>query len=217
MKKYEVIIFDLDGTLSNSGEGITRSAQYALSKLGIKEDNLDDLKHFVGPPLKEAFMEYYHLSDEMSEKAVTLYRERYVPVGIYETSLYPGIVELLTELKNAGKYLAIATSKPQPMAEEVLRYLKIYNFFDKIMGADVIGPKQSKRSVLEALFEEMEIKDKTKYVMIGDTKFDIIGANLVGVDSIGVSYGYGDKEEMLALGALYVADCTSKIKKFLLG
>ena len=215
MKKYEVIIFDLDGTLSNSGEGITKCAQYALSKFGIEETQ-DNLKHFVGPPLKEEFMNYYHFSDEMAAEAVAIYRERYKPIGIYETSLYPNTVEMLTQLKNAGKYLAIATSKPQPMAEEVLRYLKIYDFFDKIMGADVIGPKQSKQSVLEALFEEIEIKDKTTYIMIGDTKFDIIGANLVGVDSMGVSYGYGDKEEMLGLGALCVADTTLEIAQILL-
>ena len=215
MKKYEVIIFDLDGTLSNSGEGITKSAQYALSKLGI-EDDLENLKHFVGPPLKDEFMNYYNLSEEIAAKAVTLYRKRYIPIGIYETSLYPGTEKMLDKLKNAGKYLAIATSKPQPMAEEVLRYLNIDRFFDKVMGADVIGPKQSKQSVLEALFEEIKIKDKDKYIMIGDTKFDIAGANLSGIDSIGVSYGYGNKNEMLKLGARAVVDTTMQVVDFLL-
>ena len=125
------------------------------------------------------------------------YRERYKPIGIYETSLYKDGDIMLKRLKDAGKYLAIATSKPQAMAEEVLRYLGIYEYFDKIMGADLIGPRQSKQSVLEALFEEIENKDRSKYIMIGDTKFDIIGANLMKIDSLGVSYGYGNKKEML--------------------
>ena len=123
---------------------------------------------------------------------------------------------MLKRLKNAGKYLAIATSKPQAMAEEVLRYLGIYDYFDKIMGADLIGPRQSKQSVLEALFEKIENKDRSKYIMIGDTKFDIIGANLMKIDSLGVSYGYGNKKEMLELGALKVLDSTKEIADFLL-
>lgn len=215
MKTYNVIIFDLDGTLSNSGEGITKSAQYALSKFGIKEET-DDLMHFVGPPLKEEFKNFYNFSDEDATKAVEYYRERYKPIGIYETSLYKGADNMLKRLKDAGKYLAIATSKPQTMAEEVLKYLGIYDFFNKVMGADLIGPRQSKQSVLEALFEEIENKDRSEYIMIGDTKFDIIGANIMKIDSLGVSYGYGDKNEMINLGALKVVDSTKEIADFLL-
>ena len=215
MKTYDVIIFDLDGTLSDSGEGITKSAQYALSKFGINKEP-DDLKHFVGPPLKEEFKNAYNFSDEDAAKAVEYYRERYKPIGIYETSLYKDGDIMLKRLKDAGKYLAIATSKPQAMAEEVLRYLGIYDYFDKIMGAALIGPRQSKQSVLEALFKKIENKDRSKYIMIGDTKFDIIGANLMKIDSLGVSYGYVNKKEMLELGALKVLDSTKEIADFLL-
>lgn len=215
MKKYEVIIFDLDGTLSNSQEGITKSVQYALEKIGIKEDNLENLKHFIGPPLKDEFMRYYHLDEETAMQAVAFYRERYTPIGIYETSAYLGMEEMLKRLKDAGKYIAMATSKPQPMAEEVTRFLKIEQYFDKIMGAEIVGSRQSKQSVLEALFEEIEIKDKQKYIMIGDTNFDIIGANAVGIDSIGVSYGFGDKEEMKKLGAITVVDTTTELAELL--
>ena len=124
-------------------------------------------------------MKYADMDEATARKAVEYYRERYKPIGIYETSLYKDGDIMLKRLKDAGKYLAIATSKPQAMAEEVLRYLGIYDYFDKIMGADLIGPRQSKQSVLEALFEEIENKERSKYIMIGDTKFDIIGANLI--------------------------------------
>lgn len=216
MERYEVIIFDLDGTLSNSEEGITKSVQYSLKKMGIEEDCLDNLKHFIGPPLKDEFQEKYNFSDEEAMRAVELYRERYIPIGIYETDIYPNVDKMLQELKDAGKYLAVATSKPQPMAEEVLKFLKIDKYFDKVMGADVIGPRQSKQSVLEALFEEIEIKDRTKYIMIGDTSFDICGANAVGISSLGVAYGFGDREEMIRLGALAVADTAMEVVEFLL-
>lgn len=204
MKKYDVIIFDLDGTLSDSGEGITKSVQYALQKLNILEDNLDDLKHFVGPPLKAEFMKSYHLTEEQGTDAVRFYRERYIPTGIYETSLYEGVRELLDRLKADEKIIAMATSKPQPLAEEVLKFLEIENYFDFVMGADMIGGKQSKEDVLSALLEVLPIKDKSQMIMVGDTNFDVLGAEAVGISCIGVAYGYGDKKEMSECGAAVV-------------
>lgn len=212
MKKYDVIIFDLDGTLSNSGEGITKSVQYALEKLSIRED-LENLKHFVGPPMKEEMIKSYHFTEEQAMEAVRLYRERYTPIGIYETSLYDGIIELLNKLKELNKIIAMATSKPQSMAEEVLKYLKIDSYFDFVMGADLVGGKQSKAEVLNALFEVLPTKDKSKMLMVGDTIFDVQGARMVDVDCIGVSYGYGDKNEMLESGAIAVADTAMELLK----
>lgn len=213
MKNYKVIIFDLDGTLSNSKEGITKSVQYALSKLGITEENLDKLEHFIGPPLRDEMMNTYGISAEEAEEGVAYYRERYIPTGIYETEIYEGIEEMLKELKNAGKYIAMATSKPQQMAEEVLKYLKVDRYFDKVMGAELKGSRQSKQAVLEALFEEMPVKDKSKCIMIGDTCYDIDGANAVGIDSAGVAYGYGDTKEMLEHGAVTVFEKAEDISK----
>lgn len=211
MKKYQVIIFDLDGTLSNSKEGITKSVQYALSRLGIKEEDLNSLEHFIGPPLMDELIRTYDLSEEDAYKGLEYYRERYVPVGIYETEVYPGTEEMLKELKKSGKIIALATSKPQEMAEEVLRYLKLEQYFDIVMGAELHGPRQSKQAVLEALFDELELKDKTKYIMIGDTCFDIDGAKAVGIESMGVSYGFGDKNEMWEHGAMTVVDRADEI------
>lgn len=206
MREYDVIIFDLDGTLSDSGEGITKSVQYALEKMGVKEDNLDNLKHFVGPPLKEEIMISYGFTADKATEAVALYRERYIPIGIYETSLYDGVIELLKALKENDKIIAIGTSKPQKMAEEVLKYLNIDSYFDFVMGADLIGGKQSKADVLNALLDVLPIKDKSRMLMVGDTKYDVEGANALAIDCIGVSYGYGDKKDMLDLGAVTVVD-----------
>ena len=215
MRKYDVIIFDLDGTLSDSGEGITKSVQYALEKFDIKEDNLDNLKHFVGPPLKEEFMKSYNLTEEQGMEAVKAYRERYIPIGIYETNLYQGIIELLDKLRENGKMIAMATSKPQPLAEEVLKYLKIDSYFDFVMGADLIGGKQSKEDVLNALMNVLPVKDRAKMLMIGDTCFDVLGAKDVGISCVGVSYGYGDRMEMLDCGAIAVVDNALELLEYI--
>lgn len=217
MNNYSVIIFDLDGTLSNSKEGITKSVQYAISKFGIEEPDLNNLEHFIGPPLVDELMKSYNFTKEQALDAVEFYRKRYKPIGIYETEIYPGTEEMLKELRNNNKYIALATSKPQPMAEEVLRYLKIDGYFHKVMGAELKGPRQSKAAVLEALFDEMPDKiAREQCVMIGDTCFDIDGANTIGIDSIGVSYGFGDNEEMLEHGAKAIAYSAKELCSMLL-
>ena len=215
MKNYNVIIFDLDGTLSDSGEGITKSVQYALKKLNIIEEDLQNLKHFVGPPLKAEFIKTYHLTEEQGADAVRFYRERYIPTGIYETSLYEGVRELLDRLKADEKIIAMATSKPQPLAEEVLRFLGIEDYFDFVMGADLIGGKQSKEDVLNALLEVLPIKDKSQMIMVGDTSFDVLGAASVGVSCIGVTYGYGNKKEMSENGAIAVVDTALQLLDYI--
>lgn len=215
MKKYDVIIFDLDGTLSNSKEGITKSVQYALEKVGISESDLNKLEHFIGPPLKDELMKTYDMTEEAAMQSVADYRERYTPIGLYETESYPGTEYMLQKLKTKGKYIAMATSKPQEMAEEVLRYLKIDGYFDCVMGAELRGPRQSKQSVLEALFEKLPIKDKNKYIMIGDTCFDVDGAKAVGVETIGVSFGFGDTNEMKEHGAIAIVDTMEELTELL--
>lgn len=211
MKKYDVIIFDLDGTLSNSKEGIIKSLQYALQQFGIEEPDENNLLHFIGPPLHSEVKKTYGFSDEEATKCVSLYRKRYTPIGLYETEIYPGTEHMLAELKNAGKVIALATSKPQEMAEEVLRHLGIEQYFEYVMGAELTGPRQSKTAVLSALIELLENEDKSLFLMVGDTCFDIEGANNVGIDSIGVSYGFGNSGEMLNKGALAIAQTTTEV------
>lgn len=216
MKGYKYIIFDLDGTLSDSKEGITKSVQYALKKVGIIEDNLENLEHFVGPPMVEQYMKTYGMSKERAFETLDYYRERYTPIGIYETKRYPGVLEILLALKENGLKIGMATSKPEGMAIEVAKYLEIFDYFDIICGADLHGPKQSKEDVLNKVFDNTDfVKDES--VLIGDTRFDIEGANKVGIDSIGVLWGMGTKEEMLDEGAKAVFEDYKEVIDFYLG
>lgn len=216
MSKYKYIIFDLDGTLSDSKEGITKSVQYALGKVGIIEENLDDLEHFVGPPMVEQYMKTYGMDKEKAFETLVYYRERYTPIGIYETKAYPGVKEILDALKNNDYKIGMATSKPEGMAEEVAKFLEIYEYFDIICGADLKGPRQSKADVLNKLFENSSFV-KEQSVLVGDTHYDIEGANEVGIDSVGVNWGMGTKEEMMTAGAVEVFDEYESLIEYLLG
>lgn len=216
MSKYKYIIFDLDGTLSDSKEGITKSVQYALGKVGIIEENLDNLLHFVGPPMVEEYMKSYGMSEEKAYETLDYYRERYVPIGIHETQLYPGIIDILEAIKQKGLRIGMATSKPEGMAEEVARYLEIKDYFDIICGADLHGSRQTKEDVLNKLFENSNF-EKEESVLIGDTKFDMEGANKMGIDSLGVSWGTGTREEMTSEGAIEVFDDYETLIDYLIG
>lgn len=216
MSKYNYVIFDLDGTLSNSKEGITKSVQYALGKVGIIEEDLSNLEHFVGPPMVEEYIKTYGMSEEKAFETLGYYRERYVPTGIYETKTYPGVKEILDALKEKGIKIGMATSKPENMAEEVARYLEIYDYFDIICGADLHGPRQSKQAVLEKLFDKANF-EKEESVLVGDTKYDIEGANLLGIDSMGVTWGTGTEKEMVDEGAIKVFDDYESLIDYLIG
>lgn len=216
MKKYNYVIFDLDGTLSDSKEGITKSVQYALEKVGIIEDNLEDLEHFVGPPMVEQYMKVYEMSKDKAFETLDYYRERYTPIGIYETKAYKGVSEILETLKSKGVKIGMATSKPEGMAIEVAKYLKIVDYFDIICGSDLKGPRQSKADVLNKLFENSDFV-KEESVLVGDTHYDIEGANEVGIDSIGIGWGMGTDEEMMDAGADRVFGEYESLIDYLLG
>lgn len=214
--KYKYIIFDLDGTLSDSKEGITKSVQYALEKVGIIEENLEDLEHFVGPPMVEQYIKTYGMSKDKAFETLGYYRERYTPIGIYETKAYPGVVEVLEALKDNGVKIGMATSKPEGMAVEVAKFLEIEKYFDIICGADLKGPRQSKADVLNKLFKNSDfIKEQS--VLVGDTHYDIEGANKIGIDSIGIGWGMGTKDEMIDEGAKAVLDTSEDLIDYLLG
>ena len=216
MKDYKYIIFDLDGTLSDSKEGITKCVQYALKKVGIIEENLSDLEYFVGPPMVEQYMKSYGMSEEKAYETLGYYRERYTPIGIYETKAYPGVKEILEAVKNNGMKIGMATSKPQDMAVEVAKYLEIFDYFDVIRGADLHGPRQSKEEVLKKVFEDTDF-DLEESILVGDTRYDVEGANKVGIDCIGVTWGTGTKEEMLDEGAIETFDDYESVIKFFVG
>lgn len=210
-KKY--ILFDLDGTLTDSGEGITKSVVYALEKFDIKATT-DEVKHFVGPPLKENFMISYNLTEAQARDAVEYFRERYAPIGIFENYPYEGIKELLKELTEKGYILLIATSKPLVHAERVLEKFELYQYFDYILGSQLHG-KECKTEIIKEVLSNAKVKDLSQAIMVGDTIYDIEGARNVGMEVIAVGYGYGKKEELLT--ADYYAETVSDLKNLLLG
>lgn len=194
---YKAILFDLDGTLTDSGEGITRSVQYALEKIGKPEQDRQKLNIFVGPPLLEQFQEYAGIDEEAAKKAVEYYRERYAPVGIYENELYPGVLEMLAGLKARGYRLGVASSKPENFVNKVLEYFHMEAYFEEIVGSKPEGGRTDKTAVIEEALLRMGMEQhKEQVIMVGDKEHDVIGARQAGLDCIAVSYGYGTMEEL---------------------
>ncbi|WP_459481782.1 HAD family hydrolase [Clostridium saccharoperbutylacetonicum] len=194
--KFEYILFDLDGTITDSGEGITKSVQYALKDFGIEVENIKELNKFIGPPLKDSFKRFYNFDDEKAELGLRKYREYYADKGIYENSLYDGIVEVLDKLKKSNKKIILATSKPEVYAKEILKYFKIDEYFTFVGGADFEETRVSKGDVIKFVLKEAQVSDLSKTIMIGDREHDIIGAKENNIKSIGVLYGYGDVIEL---------------------
>lgn len=218
MKNYDVLLFDLDGTLTASGEGITKSVQYALKKMGKGElgQNLEALQVFIGPPLLKQFMAFGGWSEAEAEQAVKYYRERYAVTGIFENHPYPGIDKLLKKLKEKGYILCVASSKPDSMVHIVLEHFNLDSYFDVILGSDINKPKMTKAEVIEQVLGELRYENKKeKVVMIGDRSHDAEGAKQVGIACIGVTYGYGTREELLEAGAGEIAETVEEIEEIL--
>lgn len=228
---YEYILFDLDGTLTDSKEGICKCVQYALKKQGIDEPNLDVLEPFIGPPLSESFKEFYHMNEEQIEKAVVDYRERFSATGLYENALYDGIDDVLSDLNNKGKHLAVASSKPQEFVKRILKHFKINKYFDVVVGSELDGRRSNKAEAIEealkqlySLEEGADVKEylsnnkdiKLSTVMVGDRKFDIKGAKDFGIASVGVKYGFAPKGELETAGAGFIAKSVSELHDYLL-
>lgn len=216
MKKYNVILFDLDGTLTDPGVGITNSVAHALAKYGISVEDRAELYKFIGPPLTESFEKFYGFSSEEAKQAVEYYREYYKVKGIYENSVYAGIEKLLETLNENGKTLIVATSKPEIFAKEVLRHFGLDKYFFYIAGGNLDGTRTVKAEVIDYALNAGGVADKSTVVMVGDREHDIIGANKNGVDSIGVLFGYGSREELEAAGASYIAETVEDIEKIIM-
>ena len=208
---YKYILFDLDGTLTNPELGITNCVMYALEKFGIKENDRKKLHPFIGPPLTYSFHNFYGLSEEESKQAVAFYRERFSVKGLYENDVYVGVPEMLQNLKEQGKKLIIATSKPEEYTIKILKYFELYKYFDFVAGATMDGSRGEKSEIITYALEISSIEDKSQTVMIGDRKYDILGAKENGLDSIGVLYGFGDYEELTNAGATYIAETVEDI------
>lgn len=208
---YQYILFDLDGTIINSAEGIINCVRYALEDFGITEEDDEKLKAFIGPPLVDSFQEFYHFSEEDAKKATEKYRERYRDKGIFEIEMYDGIEEVFRILKERKKTIALATSKPKVFATRIMEKLGLISYIDVITGSEFDGRRDKKEDVLEEVFLRLGNPKPEEVLMIGDRKFDIIGAKAWGVDSVGVTYGFAPEGELEEYGATYIADSPDEI------
>lgn len=213
--KYKNILFDLDGTLTEPKEGICKSVQYALEAFGIKA-GLDELEPFIGPPLKDSFMQYYNFTEEQALEAVKKYRERFETVGLYENKLIPGIDKMLEALSEKGYEVAVASSKPQPFVERILEHFDIAEYFNVVVGSGLDGSLYTKAEVVSEALRQLNVKedaDRSATVMVGDRKFDIEGAIANHLHSIGVYFGYAAPGELEAAGAEVIVRTVEELTK----
>lgn len=212
---YKAIFFDLDGTLTESGEGITKSVQYALEKLGVSAPELEPLKVFVGPPLLEQFMKYAGFDKETAQKGIEYYRERYSEKGMYENTVYPGVENTLAELKRRGYRLAVASAKPTFYVTQIMDHFNLSRYFEVIAGTDLNGPKVTKSQVIEEVLERMSLSDhRDQVIMVGDREHDILGARRCGIQCVAVSYGYGSREELEKAQPLQIVASADELLNF---
>ncbi|WP_423823511.1 HAD family hydrolase [Salinisphaera sp. SPP-AMP-43] len=194
--RYTTLLFDLDGTLTDPYEGITRCVQYALAKQGIDVADRRDLRGFIGPPLKAAFVDFHHMSEAAASRAVDDYRERFAQLGMFENRLYDGIVELLSALRASGRQLFVATSKPWFFARKIIHHFELDDYFGKVYGSELDGKRAEKSALIAYILREQKLRpDET--LMIGDRHFDLLGAQHNGVPCAAVGYGYGSTAELL--------------------
>lgn len=213
---YQYIFFDLDGTLTESGPGIMNSVGYSLKKMGQQEQPESILRKFVGPPLAQSFMNYCGIPQEEVNRAISLYREYYVKHGMFENKVYPGVKELLEELKESGKILAVATSKPEPLSIRILEHFELDDYFAVICGATMDEKRVTKDEVIHYTLNRLGIREEEKksVLMVGDREHDIFGAKKNRLDSLGVLYGYGSRQEFEAAGADYIAETVQEVLSY---
>ncbi len=204
--RYKNILLDLDGTIIDPQEGITKSVAYALEAFGIKVDNLQDLCKFIGPPLKDSFRDFYNFSDTQMEMAVQKYRERFATIGVYENFLYEGIKNFIYKANDNGLNLFVATSKPTVFARQIIAHYNLETQFVFVGGSELDDSRKTKADVIRYVLQTNAISSLSETIMIGDRKHDVIGAKETNIDAVGVLYGYGDYEELTEAGADYIAE-----------
>lgn len=212
---YKAVLFDLDGTLTESGEGITKSVQYALEKIGKPEPDLEKLKVFVGPPLLEQFMKYADVDEETGREAVAFYRERYSTIGIYENQVYAGIPETLASLRQKGYLLAVASSKPENYVRQILDYFHLTEFFQEIVGSELSGGRTQKSQVIEEALRRLNLeRHRDQVLMVGDREHDVLGAREAGMECVAVTFGYGTMEELREAEPLQIVNSPQELLDF---
>lgn len=206
----KIVLFDLDGTITDSSEGIVNSIKYALSRLGFPEEPTEKIKQFIGPPLQQTFKINYGISDY--QNAVTIYREYYAEKGIYENRLYDGIVAVLDQLKNEGYTIGLATGKPTYYSHIILKHFKIDHYFNAVVGSNMDGTRGEKPEIIRDVLAELNYnKELHEVVMIGDRKHDVHGAHHHQIKCIGVTYGYAEGDELIKAGAAHIVHHPSEL------
>ncbi len=213
LKNY--IFFDLDGTLTDPALGITNSIMYALEQFGIRTERRENLYKFIGPPLAQSLMEVYGFSQNRAEEALKNYRVYFERSGMFENKVYEGVAALLGSLQAAGARLVLATSKPEIFARRILEHFDLANYFYLIGGADMSGARVTKEAVLGYALAELGGVSPEDSVMVGDRKYDVAGAAAFHIDTVGVTYGYGSRDELVQAGAKYIADSVPELQKIL--
>ena len=212
----DYLFFDLDGTLTDPYTGITECIFYALDRMGFEKPERTFLKKFIGPPLTLSFRAFLGMTEEEADTALRFYRERYAVKGLYENAVYPGIPEALAALKDAGKTLCLATSKPEPFAERILERFSLSGYFGEICGASMDGVRGTKGEVLRELLSRLRLPEGTPdALMIGDRIHDADGAREVGLETVGVLWGYGDREELASAGCAALAQTPAELVSIL--
>lgn len=214
--QYDLLLFDLDGTLVDTAEGVLKSVIHALDAFGIEVDDMQTLMPFMGPPLSCSFRTFYGFSEEEAQRAVNIYRQRYSDKGQFECHVFPSVPEMLAKLRERGHRLCVATSKPEPYALAILERLGIAGLFDEIVGSDFAETLKTKSDVIEEVFRRTGITDRSRVLMIGDRKYDILGAKESGIDCLGVYMGYAEPGELENAGATYLANGADGMEKILL-
>lgn len=212
----QVVLFDLDGTLTDPGLGITNSVANALRCLGIPVPPRQELYKFIGPPLLDSFRTYYGMEEEQARRAVVHFREYFRDTGIFENTVYEGIPELLADLKAAGRTVVLATSKPEEFALRILEHFDLLRYFDTAAGATMGEARTDKAEVIAYALEKAGVTDRSAVVMVGDREHDVLGAAKNGLPCIGVLFGYGSRAELEAAGAAAIAADVAGLRDLLL-
>ena len=214
MKNFDTLLFDLDGTLTDSAEGILKCLINAVEKMGFEVP--EDTNKFLGPPIRQSFAEFIGMNEEQIDEAVRIFRERYSTVGLFENRVYEGIPEMLERLKNGGKRLMVATSKPEVYAVRILERFGIAPYFEIVGGAELDSSRDYKHEVIEYVLAKANITDRSRVLMIGDRRQDVLGAHKTGLKCMGILWGYGPIEELNGAGADFIAETPVKAADMLL-
>lgn len=213
MKQY--ILFDLDGTLTESAPGIINSLKYALERLGVQDYDRAILNKFIGPPLAVSFEKFFGFKGEKCNNAIKIYREYFSEKGLFENAVYPGVEDMLDTLKSAGLKLAVATSKPEVYARRILDKFGLSGYFEVICGIPLDNEHMTKAQVIARAINELGAANKQAALMVGDRDYDVAGAHQNGIECMGVTYGYGSRDELEKAGAEYIANTPSELPELI--